>query len=344
MRHLTIAFVAGCLAFPRPVFAEHALGKAPLCEASAALLVEEADKPALLVGDNELNDRIFRFKISDDHHQLKHQRQIAIASRGTEEISDIEALGLIAPRRLLVFGSHSRDNKCERKPKRLRFMMGTLGADRIKDAQVVQTDKISCSNLFHRSALNDKLTTDICQRVDEVEHAADQAAGNERACQRASAFNAEGALVVSSTEVWIGLRAPLLPHAKGDSQIRDLAILLRLNDLEHYRFNGSALLDLNGRGIRDMTLRGDTIWGIAGPAEDRREPFLLWRFPRSELRLGATIRPEIVMPDLPPSSEGLALSESHLYVVMDGDQPLGDAHECRTSAGYAIYAISNLGH
>jgi hypothetical protein len=80
--------------------------------------------------------------------------------------------------------------------------------------------------------------------------------------------------------------------------------LLQLRDLDAYKFDGAAVLDLDGCGVRDLAMAGDGwVWLIAGPPQDLRaddaEPFQLRRFPATDLRRDAIIRPELVRDDLP---------------------------------------------
>jgi len=110
----------------------------------------------------------------------------------------------------------------------------------------------------------------VAQSINEAEKSADLAQGDQKACQKANAFNVEGALAVpqerAEPEVWLGLRSPLV-SVEGKAW----AILLKLKNLNQYQFEQVVLLDLEGRGIRELTKDGNSIWGIAGGPEDEKD-------------------------------------------------------------------------
>jgi len=94
-------------------------------------------------------------------------------------------------------------------------------------------------------------------------------------CNEVNAYNAEGAVAIHTpekTDVWIGLRAPLLPAHSSQAAKKHLAILLHMKDLTAYTFDRVAFMDLGGRGVRDLSSDATSIWVIAGPPEDRTEP------------------------------------------------------------------------
>ena len=100
---------------------------------------------------------------------------------------------------------------------------------------------------------------------------------------------------------------------------KNLAILLHLKDVDGYQFDRAALLDLDGRGIRELTLWQNYLWGIAGGPEDGLNNFVLWQFPLDLLESGTIIEPKIVR-SLPSSSEGLVCVDSNTaYTLIDGD-------------------------
>jgi hypothetical protein len=113
----------------------------------------------------------------------------------------------------------------------------------------------------------------------------------------------------------------------------DLARNLRMVSLDKYRFDGAAFLRIEeGRGIRELTMDKNWIWGIAGGPEDDKDNFVLWRIPRDALKPNATLRPEIIR-SLPASSEGLAIVEETAYVLIDGNR--GDGSKgCKVSGQY----------
>ena len=115
-----------------------------------------------------------------------------------------------------------------------------------------------------------------------------------------------------------------------------------MKDLTAYTFDRVAFVDLGGRGIRDLSSDATSIYVIAGPPEDRKEPFdvepfELRRFPKSALDKTEVIDSEFIQP-LPPSSEGLAISGKTAYIVIDGDVGK-DEKKCKEPAKYEILSL-----
>jgi hypothetical protein len=109
-----------------------------------------------------------------------------------------------------------------------------------------------------------------------------------------------------------------------------------MKDLTAYAFDRVAFLDLGGRGVRDLSSDATSIWVIAGPPEDRTEPFELRRIPKSALDEAQVIDSELIRA-LPSSSEGLAISGKTAYVVVDGD--MGNDEVCKEPARYEIVSL-----
>lgn len=301
----------------------------PVCEPSAAVLVpcEEAAPACLLLGDNEEEANLYLYGIRG-RQSLEPAGSGAFAVPLGDEVSDIEAIASIGTNEILVFGSHGRDRACGPEGKRRRFLRARFENGRLEalGEGVVKSKKISCAQLLQGSAAAGSMAQAVCAAIDTAEKTADEI--NERRkenkdraraqseCEQANPFNLEGAVAVeqrNGSEVWIGLRGPQVEFGGGTPK----AVLLRMAALDQFEFNAAALIDLNGRGVRELTEAGEWIWGIAGPAQDSDAPFSLWRFPKSALKAGAAIKPEIVR-QLPTSSEGLAFEADKLWVVIDG--------------------------
>jgi hypothetical protein len=308
-------------------------GKYPVCEPSAVAKITcpDSEESCLLVGDNESDDTLFLYPVKSEKLDSVAQKELSL---GNLEIDDIEAIAKLDQHRVLIMGSHSRNKECETKKKRRRFVQAKIIGDKVEPiGQVIESPEIKAKDLFDEVDLarNDKLAI-LSRAIDDAEARANQAEGDETACSRANAFNAEGAVAISesasSPEIWIGLRSPLVSI---DSE--NYAVLLRMASLDQYRFDGAAFLRIEeGRGIRELTLDKNWIWGIAGGPEDDEDNFVLWRIPRDALKPHATLRPEIVRP-LPASSEGLAIVEETAYVLIDGDG--GDGNEdCKVPGQY----------
>ena len=329
------------------VGADKILEKFPVCEASAALALPcpAGGDGCLLVGDNEQNEALFAYRISQG--SLKPAAGFE-TSLGGSKVSDIEALASLGNKDILIMGSHSRNTRCEPKENRRRFLVARYEAGRLvpKSPAPIQTERIRCQQLFG-DIVRSQVLRPICDAIDAAEEQADaivarleSAKESERTeaeaqgkavCNAVGAFNIEGTVGIprpNGSEIWVGLRSPLVDAGA----TRRYAALLRLTGIDRLSFDAGVLLDLGGRGIRELTTAGGWLWGIAGPMEDRNEDFHLWRFPLPQLQPGSTLKPEFVRM-LPPSSEGLAFQGSDAYVIIDGD--LGDgAGRCATPAKY----------
>lgn len=316
------------------------LGEHPLCEASAAVLVACPDAPqerCLLVGDNEERRSLFLFKIEDGEVQREQQQVVQLDLDKNRELSDIEALTSLPGDEIGVFASHSRNTKCEAKKKRRRF--GTISELKPASTSVamVKTKRLGCARLMDACSGDDPLLAAVCvviegseSRADVVEkgfedESLDETTAKEQ-CNEVLPFNAEGAVNLAAdgqADVWIGLRAPLLSEHPTDLEKTDLAILLHLKNLDAYLFDRVALLDMDGRGVRDLTVSDGSVWLIAGPPEDLPDganvPFQLRRFDVAALAQDDVIEPELIDRDLPTSSEGLVILGGQAIIVIDGD-------------------------
>lgn len=335
---------------------ERLLGHFPLCEASSALILTCPDGQGncLLVGDNEQKNDLFLFTLKDSNIDISsRQEKLSLLSNGDSAIADIEAISQTASDTILIFGSHSRNTKCETKKKRRRFAEVKLSGRGVEVVRLIKSRKIKCERLFGETPLNDEVVKAACDVIDGAEERARKIENDlengliteEQAkehCNAALPFNAEGVAAIlnrGGTEVWLGLRAPLLPKHPGQPERKKLAMLLRLKNLERYQFDRVALLDMGGRGIRELTVADNTVWLIAGPPEDRPEPFELRSFPKSALNSKEVIEPDLVE-TLPTSSEGLALKGGHVYVVIDGDTGDNEASQrCREPGKYKIISL-----
>jgi len=324
-------------------------GDAPLCEASAALIVDcpGSSGSCLLVGDNEKESSLFWFKLDDKPLHSAKQHEIKLKRH---MIGDIEALAKLHDGPIVVFGSHSRNTSCVDIPERRTF--GVI--DHLtKESPIVKSigpTPINCEALFGSYPPEESLINAACQAIKSAEDDANNARNDKPKCNEAKAYNAEGAVNVSKSkkpDIWIGLRAPLLPNHPIDKDRSNLAMLLHLQDLDHYRFDRVAVLDLGGRGIRELAYTDDgVVWVIAGPPhdlgkkeskkpwlKDQKAPFQLMRFQAAELNTNKIIVPEQLQ-ELPPSSEGLAVYGETIFVLRDGDKPGEDKDQCAAHARY----------
>lgn len=318
-----LVIVIGCTSTTEAITVPEILGDYPLCEPSAVvkLACPNGDGDCLLVGDNEINDTLFVYPLEAGELQAKQQQQLSLDKA---KISDIEAIALLPDNQFLIVGSHSRNSKCRVKKKRQLWLQAKISDDTIQPInKVVQTPKIDSQILFDGIDIeNNEIIQAVAQAIDNAEKASNSAEGNRQDCSTTNHFNIEGAVNVgansSESSIWMGLRSPLVTLDG-----KNFAILLHLKNINSYQFDRVTLLDLEGRGIRELTLWQNDIWGIAGGPEDDFNNFVLWQFPLAMLESETIISPKIVR-SLPNSSEGLVFVDSTTaYTVIDGD--LGDS-------------------
>lgn len=329
------------------------LGGYPVCEASAAIVVPCPNKThgCLLVGDNEEVDRMFLYEIQerDNGIQLQARREISLMAMAPPDakkafqLEDIEALAKLPDGQILLFGSHSRNKNCKLKGKRRIFAQGQLEPDRMVLGAVapVKTPKKkhSCDRLFKET--DSPGVQAVCSAIRRTEIRAKNAYEfpeknqREAECNGDPAFNLEGTVAIRGDDgevrVWVGLRAPLVDGK---------AILLRQVERRNsFSFDAVALLDLDGLGIRELTLADGRVWGISGTIADSNYLHRLWHFDVAALADGAQIKP-IKVADLPNSAEGLVISHGHAIVLMDGNSASKSAPlTCRNDSTYQILRI-----
>lgn len=310
------------------------LGAYPLCEPSALMEIPcpNRDGNCLLVGDNEVDDSVFVYPINADKFNSNSQQILAFDNF---KIKDLEAIASLNNHQLILFGSHSRSTKCSVKKSRKRFVVAEIIGNYLKPLKQVEAKfSLNSQQLFSQDIINqNEIIQAVSQAIDRAEQAADLAEGNFDQCQQINSFNIEGAVAIphssNTNNVWVGLRSPLVKF-----QAKNWAILLHLKNLNQFQFDAVALLDLQGRGIRELTFNNNFIWGIAGGPEDDLDNFFLWNFPVELLQANATIEPKIIQ-SLPSFSEGLAIVDSKAYFVIDGD--LGDSNsQCQIPGKYQI--------
>jgi hypothetical protein len=271
------------------------LGKYPVCEPSAVVKVTcpELGENCLLIGDNEQKEALFLYPVSSKGLESTNQIKLPL----DEEISDIEAIAKLDNNKVLIFGSYSRNSKCKIKNKRRRFLQAELSGNQLKPISKLvkypeKDVKLQSKILFNGLDINNnKVLSALSKAIDETENKADQAINDKTACENANAFNAEGAVAIpdnSSFKVWVGLRSPLV-----SLDGKNYAVLLQMANLDSYQFDGAALIDLGGRGIRELTFDNNLIWGIAGGPKDGQDNFVLWKLSAEDVKPNAILTPEI---------------------------------------------------
>lgn len=342
--------------------APSALGQHPLCEASAALIVDcpGGSGQCLLVGDNEERKSLFLFKIENGQVHTQPLEIVKLNLNTDAELSDIEALTVLPDGEIGVFASHSRKTNCKAEKNRRRFGIIEVLNPTSTEVVVAATKRIGCDSIIEADSKGDLLVQAVCETIDAVESQADtieQAVENKtldkaaakNQCNEVLPYNAEGAVNLASTgtpDVWVGLRAPLLGKHPAEPEKKDLAILLHMKNQKSYVFDRVAVLDMGGRGVRDLAVSDGSVWVIAGPPEDLADgvtvPFELRRFPVDVLSRSDVIEPDLIAPDLPTSSEGLALLSGQAIIVIDGDAGDDGATQCAKSSGLIIRPVPKL--
>jgi len=344
-QHVLVAAMMGSLlagATSDPAAAAPAAGeqqkldRPPVCEPSAALAVrctDDASATCVWVGDNERDEEIFQYRIGAGG-ELEPAATFALEPKGLE-VGDVEALAQ-GKDGVLVFGSHSRKSDCT--DDHGRAALALVGADG-KKAESLAGRKgfedrfVDCTSWLALDAGASPEATALRDRFCTVMRAEERIAnvfeGDKKSCP-GTAFNIEGAVSVEqggALRTWVGLRGPLVDGR---------AVLLRVADppapkkKRRMRFDGIATVDLGERGIRELTLAGDTIWGIAGCVPDCTVESRLWRTPAAKLTSGARIAASdagiVDGVELPPSAEGLVVqsAEKRAIVLVDGTEGEND--------------------
>jgi len=305
------------------------LGNFPVCEPSAVTEIScpNSQEKCLLVGDNETKDSLFLFPIKAKRLQVENRQTLEIKQG---EISDVEALTALGKDEVFMVGSHSRNKSCEVKENRQRFLRVQVTEKAVIPLDSLgQTTEISSQRLIDDKALaKSKPLQKLAKAIDQAEKSANLATGDGMACDRAQTFNIEGAVYLKDKDsVWLGLRSPLVSMGG-----KEWAVLARLKNLEKIQFNQVVLLDLGGRGIRDLTYHDNRLWGIAGGPGDDQDNFFLWKTPLSGLKPDAMVTPKRLAEKIPPSSEGLAISGDKAYLLVDGDR--GEGPSCQVAGKF----------
>jgi hypothetical protein len=331
----TPAVAALAAGAPPSPFELHVLAAPSLCEASA-ILATPSDEGLVLVADNEVDDQLYRFAIAGNG--LGAGTVLAMPGPKDARPDDIEALARLG-NEIVVVGSQSRNKECVVRPKRQRIRR-LVSADggalketgAVVDANKTWRDALQNEGAKCLSTLFTASTPAGADRFCKALVAAEKlAALDGKHCQEVA--NVEGAFGTTDGRLWLGLRAPLVDGN---------AVLLRLaGGASELRFDRVTLLRLDGRGIRELAVAGEQLYGIAGPMLDCAEPFALFRLSAAAAVGGGEPQVEILRADLVTSSEGLLVRGKRAYVVVDGDEPAeGDTTgTCRSPAQWYTFDL-----
>jgi hypothetical protein len=302
-----------------------ALERPPVCEPSAALVVPctgNAATSCAWVGDDEQGGALFQYAIDADG-RLAPAEPFEI-SLGEAKVGDVEALAGDASG-VLAIGSHGRKKSCAADAGRatvVRLQGDPPTAETLSGATGFDERKTACETRWialadDAPATARALRRDLCAAIAAAENAARP--GDASSCAGAT-LDVEGAVTVpdasGNARLWLGLRAPL---------VQGLAVLLRAAPAKaggkRLGFDGIALVDLRGNGIRELANSPGVIWGIAGTTADGKEKSRLFRLPVDRLQSGSVIGGvELVAgAELPPTAEGLIVEpEARRAIVLVG--------------------------
>ena len=284
-----------------------------LCEASG---IASPSRGSVVVVDNEIDDLAFGFAAENGTLRAASAANVGLTAIAQDERPhDVEAVARVVQYLVLV-GSHSRNEDCEIRPNRERMLVARLDEAgtsartefALDDAAVMQKvrsgDETTClQELFTQTARPYPATRAFCRALVDAERAASKAGCATFAIEGAATLFEEG-----RDRLWLGLRAPLVDGK---------AVLVRLARIDELRFDVLALVDLEGRGIRELASRNRALLAIAGPPVDAPTPFALWKLTPS-FDPADYFAPALVRKDLPTSSEGLLPTDDGLVVVVDG--------------------------
>lgn len=287
-----------------PVTAGHpVLGAPPLCEPSA-LLPAPWNPNLLLVADNEDHRGVFGFTRGDDG-LLTGQVILPIPKAGRPR--DAEAM-TVFDNALMVVSSHSRNKRCEVKKKRRTLSQFRWDEDQkaLQMDRTVRTHHQIEGALASEDACTKGLFVAPAPRFAPALCRALVSARHEASAERCDTLNIEGAVNLEG-RIWLGLRSPLV-----DGKAVVVRIAWPHNALEIDAVN---LLDLGGRGVRELALAQGRLWVIAGPARDAKAPFEVWEVDPESLAGDPSPRR---VASVPTSSEGLLVDDKGFLTVIDG--------------------------
>ena len=228
-----------------------------ICDASAAVPVKVGGQDFFVVGDDEKNQLLT--------YRMGHSEPVSVLNLDRNQDHgemDIEAVASVGKYHLWM-GSHGRNKNGEVAPSRSVFF-----------ATVFENGKLQTVGHFYKNLVNDLVQSPAMAGLPIFN-------GPHTDVDYPEGFNIEG-IASDERQLLIGLRGPL---------VGGLAVVMFVNNPlnialkgEKADFSGFELLNLEGRGVRDMFFDSESqeYFIIAGPVEDARG-FALYRWsPGSE--------------------------------------------------------------
>ena len=166
-----------------------------MCEASAALQFPCGAGNCLIVGDNEVCNALYLYPIENQDLDTRSQTELPLGNN--IEISDIESLVSLGANRVLILGSHSRNEVCEPRSERRRFLVVEQTETGFKPVgETVQAEKITCNRVLGDARGASDILKAVCVSIDDAERRADAifskveaAEEAKKACDEAAPFN-----------------------------------------------------------------------------------------------------------------------------------------------------------
>lgn len=288
------------------------------CDASAGFY---AGQDRFVVADDENNIvRVYKLGQYDQPEALLTNIADLLNSNGSTKEADLEASAVIG-QQVYWIGSHGRNKNGKLRPDRQVFFATDLE---------IETDEIilSFSAEPYRRLLEDLISSETGRQYDLADIAQLDKNSNKKLAPKADGINIEGMTAGPDNSLFIGLRNPLFAGK---------ALVVQLLNPDQVaagkqpcRFGQSALLDLNGRGIRAMEYYPDNkqYYIIAGEksAENR---FSLYSWsgnsdikPRELLKLDSSEK---------FNPEALFFKDGYIYLLSDDgaiNVPVNSAADC----------------
>jgi len=341
MKALSILWIVSLLGIAQPSFANGDRGilldvKHAHCESSALLAqpCPNGKADCLWLGDNEVENEIFLLSEFANTAPLVKAFGLKNAKSEVLAIGDIEALAALPGGKLLVVGSHAHKSDCKVVDKRIRFGLfdvATSTTTQLKWRHQEKDHAWRCANTL--ASISSPRAAQFCALVEAAATKAAQIyktpglseTDKKANCATVGTLNIEGASADPANRVWLGMRAPLLMRRDNSAAAPQDAVLLRIQIPEatgvpFLGFDALRTLDLQNRGIRELTASKYWLWIIAGSAQDSTEPFVLYRLAWAELESGVELLHPTRIRELENSTEGFALIGDAAYTAVDGDK------------------------
>lgn len=289
---------------------KHEMKYKGICDASAVVAVTQDGHHQIIVGDDETNDLYVYNEGSPEPVDI-----LRINEPSSKNEYDTEAAASIGQYQIWI-GSHSRTKNGGYAKSRHKMFATTFNNGKLR------LIKKSYGNL-----LQDLATSDILSEFDF-------ARASEFPAEHPLGLNIEG-LASNGSTLWIGLRGPLFD---GKAMIISISNPLQMIfEGSPAEITGYELLDLDGRGIRDMVYdpTTSTIVLIAGRVDNGTD-FSIYRWhPEQwltlETNLTENLTPEgIWIKHSDNTGTNIKKQTADMFVLSDDGNWFNDSRTCRS--------------